>query len=735
MKYQNLDFDTIPVLRERARIRNFQNQWGLASIQAQRAYAHVELLKGSSADPGDGVTIGFVDSGIDPAHQLLAGANIDTIFLLGASAPDGTRFSHGTAVASVAAAPLNPRFTNTSHGVAYGADIAMFAIPTGTGSAVYNPVSLSGLQAGQDNWVTIVNSALAWRDGTRAIDFLNLSVGVSGIIENYSTSDLRTHFATPVAAMAQAGASEKTVLVWAAGNAHGDPCDAGTDNCEYDSVDDKYYINATSVEVYPGLVARFPELQGHTVAVVATGENGRIADFSNRCGIAANWCLAAPGDTVSVAYYGPRDDQDVVQDGFRGIATVSGTSFSAPMVSGGLAVMKHLFRNQLSNTALLSRLLETANDSGVYADRSVYGHGLMDLGAATSPVGVLEVAQQDSIGAPGSLLQTTQLQTSPAFGDGLEQSWSGHELAAFDALGAPFWFELADFAHPAPGPSMGARLQSFLSPQPSSRVLPLPGFDFRFPNNLVAAHLWPPGIGPARMPSALLKSASHFSLAPEALTVSVAGEHGLEASAFTTEGTPGQDPVTGAHLAWRPGDSPFALRAGWLGERETLLGSMAEGAFGNLASNAIFFGAEADADIAGWQLGARAEIGRVQPASVRGLITRVSALATSAFAVHASREMAGAGTLRLSVSQPLRIEGGHAQLTVPTGRTPTGSVVHRSMHTHLAPSGRQVDVAAHWTRPLARGEWRLLGIWSREPQHRKAAGDEHALLTGWLYTF
>ncbi len=735
MKYLSLDFDTIPARRERARIRNFQKQWGLVSIQAQRAYAHVELLKGSSADPGDGVTIGFVDSGIDTSHQLFAGAAINETFLLGATNETGTRFSHGTAVASVAAAPLNPQFTNTSYGVAHGADIAMFAIPLGSGPAVYNPVSLSSLQARQNDWVTIINSALGWRDGTRAVDFLNLSVGIPGIIDNYSTSDLRTHFATPIAAMAQAGASEKTILVWAAGNAHGKPCDASTDNCEYDSINDRYYINAASVEVYPGLVARIPELQGHMVAVVATGENGRIADFSNRCGIAANWCLAAPGDDVLVAYYGPNDDQDVVQDGFRGITTVSGTSFSAPMVSGGLAVMKQLFRDQLSNTALLSRLLETANDSGVYADRSVYGHGLMDLGAATSPVGVLEVPRQNDLATRGSLLQTTQLQTGPAFGDALAHALQGHELAAFDALGAPFWFELADFAHPAPGPSMGARLQSFLSPQSSSQALPLPGFDFRFPNNLVAAHPWPPGIGPARMPSALLKSASHFSLATEALTVSVSGEYGLEASAFTTEGTPGQGPVRGAHLAWRPGGSPFALRAGWLGERETLMGSVAGGAFGNLASNAIFFGAEADADVAGWQLGARAEIGRVQPASVRGLITRVSALATSAFAVHASREMAGAGTLRLSVSQPLRIEGGHAQLAVPTGRTPTGNVVHRSMHTHLAPSGRQVDVSAHWTRPLAGGEWRLLGTWSREPRHRKAAGDEHALLTGWLYTF
>ncbi|MYI71690.1 MAG: serine protease, partial [Synechococcus sp. SB0673_bin_10] len=57
------------------------------------------------------------------------------------------------------------------------------------------------------------------------------------------------------------------------------------------------------------------------------------------------------------------------------------------MVSGGLAIMKQLFRGQLSSEQLVSRLLTTAKDDGIYADSAIYGHGLMDLGAATSPWG------------------------------------------------------------------------------------------------------------------------------------------------------------------------------------------------------------------------------------------------------------------------------------------------------------------------------------------------------------
>ena len=77
--------------------RNFSNQWGLSRIRAQRAYAHVELLAGTPIDPGEGVTLGFVDSGIDRSHELFAGATINEVFLLGATSETGTRFSHGTA--------------------------------------------------------------------------------------------------------------------------------------------------------------------------------------------------------------------------------------------------------------------------------------------------------------------------------------------------------------------------------------------------------------------------------------------------------------------------------------------------------------------------------------------------------------------------------------------------------------------------------------------------------------
>ncbi len=155
--------------------RNFKNQWGLSRIQAQRAYAHVELLMGTPIDPGEGETLGFVDSGIDTSHQLFAGATINETFLLGATNETGTRFSHGTPVAGVAAAPRIVTTVNAGHGVAWGADIAMFAIPVGRGPVGYNPISLTALQAQDSRWTTIINDALNWRSGSRSVPLSGLS--------------------------------------------------------------------------------------------------------------------------------------------------------------------------------------------------------------------------------------------------------------------------------------------------------------------------------------------------------------------------------------------------------------------------------------------------------------------------------------------------------------------------------------------------------------------------------
>lgn len=166
-----------------------------------------------------------------------------------------------------------------------------------------------------------------------------------------------------------------------------------------------------------------------------------------------------------------------------------------------------------------------------------------------------------------------------------------------------------------------------------------------------------------------------------------------------------------------------------------MLGGAAKGAFGSLAAGTAFVGIEAEAVLGGWRLGANAESGTVSPAARGGVIDAISSLRTSTFTLHASRPLANAGLVRLSISQPLRVEHGHASLTVPAGRTKAGDVVRSPVSARLAPSGRQIDVAVHWYQPLAMGELRLGAVATHQPDHQATAGHELTLLSGWRWIF
>ena len=417
----------------------------------------------------------------------------------------------------------------------------------------------------------------------------------------------------------------------------------------------------------------------------------------------------------------------------RRYEVVSGTSVAAPMVTGGLALMKQMFRSQLSNTALVSRLFSTANKSGRYADESTYGQGLMDLGAAVRPVGQTNVVLGARVnGAAAATLETSYVELGSAFGDGLTQSLSGWEIAAFDSLGAPFWFDLGAFASPVRIPSLGRRLDDFMTRTPAApgtRTHKMPFF----------AGTKKTGLGDWRL--GLMETPSntrggHLALARHANTLSYEGWTGLTATAFSTEGFSWQAPTSGAVLSWRPFDAWAGLKAGWMMERKSLLGSSAKGAFGSLSSDSAFVGFNADTSAGGWQLGANAEAGLATVRPRSGLIADISPLATGAFAVHATRPFSGGRQFQFSVSQPLRVEHGRATLSIPVGRTPGGDVLRQSIAADIVPTGRQIDVMAHWRQPWARtGEFRLGAVWTRDPGHRAAESSDLSFMVGWRSPF
>ena len=703
---------------------SLEGRWGLEAINVAEAWAHLRVVRGTE-QPGLGVTVGVIDTGIDLSHPTFqegaAAGKVTEAFLLGAVDETGVELSHGTGVASIIAGRVNPMYTYPFTGIAPYATLKMFAIPLGDPPPPDTPIAaitLPSLAMYDEADADLYQDVLA-----QDLDVLNLSFGVPGLIENYAdVQALRDALPKTIEVLAQSGRNDKTILVWAAGNTNESLCRPGTDNCVSDTEIDHLgrpagLLDSSSPDLYAGLMARIRELRGHSIATVATGEDGEIAYFSNRCGIAADWCIAAPGFHVWGAYFGPYRGAVV-----RGYLPLSGTSFAAPMVSGGLALMDQYFRDQVPSNELVARLFRTADSSGRYADRSIYGHGLMDLDTALSPVGSTRIATGTGVVGSGAPVQGARLRLGRAFGDGPANAFASREIAGFDTLGAPFWYDLGDFVRPHTPLTPSEQLRDFMAAAPTDPHL-------RSGNPDGGTRLTGPRLGFGETPGGA--DVGHARLAQNAMTLTVGGPDGVIATAFTTERDGNPQPVSGALVSWYLPNASWGLRAGWFGESNSLLAATAEGAFGDLAAHSLFVGVEFDHQAGGWRLGGGPELGLVRSRARGGIIADVEPLATSAFSLHASRPTAGNGTLRLALAQPLRVEDGDAVLSVPVGRTQDRAVVRRRLSADLAPAGRQTDLSVRWERPLVGGEFRLGAIATRHAGHDANARPWLTLMAGW----
>ncbi|OYW33090.1 MAG: hypothetical protein B7Z45_08750, partial [Azorhizobium sp. 12-66-6] len=135
-------------------------------------------------------------------------------------------------------------------------------------------------------------------------------------------------------------------------------------------------------DVLGGMPYLIPELQRNFLAVMSVDANNVVASYSNKCGVAKQWCLAAPGSdiysTVSVG---------TGTGAYDGYGTKSGTSMATPMVSGIAALVKEAFP-WFTAYDLQQTLLTTATDIGEAGVDDVYGWGLANAGKAVLGYGM-----------------------------------------------------------------------------------------------------------------------------------------------------------------------------------------------------------------------------------------------------------------------------------------------------------------------------------------------------------
>ena len=294
------------------------------------------------------------------------------------------------------------------HGVAYDSKIEFVSFQ----NEIFN-------KAIEDQYASGLFSSEIEGDDARSINYLNTRVPVAFSANPgfYDWSD-----ATPeeveislnneswLSALRQTStsAADRTVWVYAAGN-YSEPYPSGAG-------------------YFP---VHFPELSGHVIVAVALDSNGVIADYSNQCGAASTFCIAAPG-------------RHYVPSGPNGYVKVQGTSLAAPTVGGSLAILKQAFPS-LGNDELVTRLFATANKTGIYEVASIYGQGLVDLDAATQPVGQGQIPVGNSVNGKSVPMSLSTIQTAVPTGNAFAQGFAGRRVMILDELNTPFYVPFEAF--------------------------------------------------------------------------------------------------------------------------------------------------------------------------------------------------------------------------------------------------------------------------------------------------
>ena len=671
----------------------FMGQWSLSEVGADYAYAR--------GYTGEGVTVGIIDTGVDSGHEALSGKLHSRSGVASRSCPGGNcsfspirdTASHGTAVGGVIAAA---KLGNRMHGVAYDAELLAIGIQLGSGTPVYRPVNLSNAASYRS---LDEQGQGVYRRLSGATRIVNHSFGYEGVVTDYTASGYRAAFGRTVNSLLQAGTpdSDKIILVWAAGNSFGKRDANGV------------LADASSPNITAGTPHLFPALKEHFITVVATQSDGRIAPYSNRCGVAADFCIAAPGSAISGPFARSTDSY----------AAWNGTSLAAPQVAGALALMEEAFRAQLGSTEMVTRLLAAADKSGIYANRDVYGQGLLDVEKATRPIGSMQAALSTSLDGPSLALTGSRIAPGPAWGDALHSSLAGLELAVFDSLKAPFFIPMRALTAEWP---LDARLR--LDRNFDEFV------NRAFPGSLDSGAVsgdWALGSALALGSGSLNGSPLEWST-PVANAFIALGAHGLGLSrevlrfgrnsrlraGFFLQ----QSGAARGELLAAPGRASGALlsidlagkgrrlsaEAGHLQEAERLLGAGAAGAYGGLAGNTWFTRVQVQQDLGRrWSVMAVAQGGHTRGQTISGLFRGKQTVVSSAFSasLHWARTRStGSHRFWLSLSQPLRNESGGLELDYPAGRTRAGQVLRKTAFLSAVPSGRQVDLTLGYAAML-----------------------------------
>ena len=701
---------------------------------------HGALTGWAAGASGKGVTIGFVDSGLDTSNPEFAGrisaASADLAGNRGLTNADDV---HGTNVVQAAAAA---RDTNGVMGMAFNSTILMYRA-----DAPGSCVTSGGCSFDDTLIATGIDRAVS--NGAKVI---NLSLGGSAP-------------STGVTAALARAASAGVVVVVAAGN------DAAANPDAFASA-----LRAAG--------------NGNVIIAGSVNDQSQISSFSNKAGSEAQNYLAALGESICCTYANGII-KVTVQNGQQFIEVSSGTSFAAPQIAGAAALLLQAFPN-LTATQVVSLLLSSAKDAGAAGTDATFGRGILDIAAAFTPQGTTHVAGTTT----QLVLNSTTATTSPAMGDATQHG-SGLTAMVLDSYGRAYRADLS-------GQIAAAQLQQKLFAALGARTDVVDtGTDrlamaFTVDASGHSARL--PWAGQLRLSGAEASQAKvlagrvmarltgrttlgiAYGQGADGITAQIAGH---SQPAFLIAGSPADDTgfarsdqiamvlrrqfgQWGVSLSAERGDAlnaapgrqeggatargpragtmriaagvdrkvlgvDAALIASWLAEDTTVLGGRFNPALGVRGADTMLLDARAGfAPAADWRMNLAWRQGFTR---VRGGgLLAAGSLASNGWSVDVTRANAlvAGDSLGLRVAQPLRVASGGLMLNLPVAWSyQTLSPTFAISQLNLAPKGREIDAELAWHAPLWGGAATTALYWRRDPGNMASVADDKGLALRW----
>lgn len=676
---------------------------------------------------GDGIIVGVIDSGINPNSAEFADRIHPDSQDFAGNRGIGDEGGHGSAVTSVVAAGKNDIDV---HGVAFDSDILVLRTDSPGSCAMDDPDEPDddGCSHNSGAISSAINQARV--SGAKVV---NISLGgpdISNSVRN---------------AIANAAAAGVVVVV-----------SAGNDG-------------AATPDGFAAGIA--DSGNGHVIIAGSVGASENISSFSNRAGAQSANFLTALGERVQA------DDNE-------GTAFLwSGTSFSAPQISGAVALLAQAFPN-LTGAQIVDLLLTSARDAGNAGTDAVYGRGVLDIAAAFQPQGQSSLAG----GQVAVDLTASGGQTSAAMGDAALQ---GQNVGAviLDGFDRAFALNLAhDLKVAVPeykltgalsgdrrnmtASSAGvqiavnigrssagiidrdnltlsdsnARNARMLAASVMTQVSPKMKVAFGFRRNasgLIAqmqgarapAFLVAPTPTSERGFTGQVKSALAVRREISGFGLTASAESGaaqLDSDKSRLDDLTGVDRERyrfsglGLALDRQIGAASLSIAANWLSEGNTILGSRFVDTIGARGAQSWFVDGRAGYDMGnGWRAGASWRQGWTQVD--RASLVTGGTLKTSSFSADISKAglFSGSDQIAFRFAQPLRVSSGGLNLNLPVGYSYETLQTEFGQRTlNLAPEGRELVSELAYATPLWGGYLNTNLFWRQEPGHFEALNDD-----------